>query len=193
MSMSDSEDSLLEAEYAKVVDEVIEQLPMKKTACTTWPKINHHKRVGGKQVLVHPFLSDDNDMDKIVVRHLIVDEPYLSKHGDVSRAWSDCANNINADDESGKGERIFFPPISSKTLKTRFDTYMKYAYHCKASVPFHSGCDDEEEPCEIQAGIEEMHEKYIAFMDGKEHKKVSVVAKKMTKMQLKSFVVPLWE
>jgi hypothetical protein len=94
MSLSDSEDSQLEAKYMKVVDEVIQQLPTKKTTRANWPKIDRHQRVGGKQVVVHPFLSADNDMDKIVVRHLIIDEPYLSKHGDVSKAWSDCANNI---------------------------------------------------------------------------------------------------
>ena len=178
--MSDSEDSLLEAEYAKIVEEVVEQLPgpTKKGARTLWPKIESHQRVGGKQVVVHPFLSADNLMDIIAVRHLIVDEPYLSKYGDVSKAWSDCANNINADDESGKGDRIFFPPITNKTLKNRFDAYMKFASTNKANVPFRSGCDDEEEPCEIQAGIEEMHEKYVAFMDEKESEKVTVVSKK---------------
>jgi hypothetical protein len=196
MSLSDSKDSELEAEYAKVVDEVIQQLPTKKTARANWPKIDRHQRVGGKQVVVHPFLSADNDtMDKIVICRLIIDEPYLSKHGDVSKAWSDCTTNINADDESGKGECIFFPPITSKMLKNRFDTYMKFASTSKASVPFHSGCDDEEEACEIQAGIEEMHEKYVAFMDVKENEKVSVVSKKRMKkmLLLKSSAVPLWE
>ena len=50
------------------------------------------------------------------------------------------------------------------------------------------------EASEIQAGIEEMHEKYVAFMDEKESEKVTVVSKKrLTKMLLKSFVAPLWE
>ena len=162
--MSDSEDSQLEAEYAKIVDKVVQQLPTKKIIRANWPKIDRHQRVGGKQVVVHPFLSDDNDMDKIVVRHLIVDEPYLSKHGDVSRAWSDCANNINADDESGKGERIFFPPLTSKMLKNCFDAYMKFASTSKASVPFHSGCDDEErserDPGRHRRNAREVHRFY---------------------------------
>ena len=53
--MSDSEDSLLEAEYAKVVEEVVGELPTKKIARTVWPKIKCYQRVGGKQVVVHPF------------------------------------------------------------------------------------------------------------------------------------------
>ena len=105
MSLSESEDSLLEAEYAKVVDEVVGQLPTKKIARTVWPKIERHQRVGGKQVVVHPFLSSSNEMDIMVVRHLIVDEPYLSKHGDVSKAWNDCVTNINAEDENALGDR----------------------------------------------------------------------------------------
>ena len=98
--MSDSEDSFLEAEYANVVIQVLDQQPTMKVAHTVWPKIQRHQCVGGKQVVVHPFLAPDNEMDTIVVRHLIIDEPYLSKHGDVSKAWSDCVSNINAEDES---------------------------------------------------------------------------------------------
>ena len=118
MSMSDSDDSQLEAGYAKVVDEVIQQLPTKKTTRTIWPKIERHQRVGGRQVLVHPFLSPSNEMDIMVVRHLIVDELYLSRHGDVSKAWNDCVNNINAEDENSLGDRLFFPPLTTKILKT---------------------------------------------------------------------------
>ena len=70
---------------------------------------------------------------------------------------------------------------------------MKFAATSKANVPFHSGCDDEEEACEIQAGIEEMHEKYVAFMDEKENEKSSAVSKKNNeKMLLTSSVVPPW-
>jgi hypothetical protein len=176
--MSDSKDSQLEAEYAKVVDQVIQALPTKKVARTIWPKIERHQRVGGKQFVVHSFLAADNDMDILAIRHLIVDEPYLSKHGDISKAWEDCVSNINAEDKSSPGDQIFFPPLTTKMLKTRFDAYMKFVAASKASVPFHSGCDDKEEACKIQAGIEEMHEKFVAFMDNKENKKSSAMSKK---------------
>ena len=83
--------------------------------------------------------------------------PTFPNFGDVSKAWSDCVNNINAEDDSAKGAHLFFPPLTVKMLKKRFDAYMKFASTSKASVPFHSGCDDEEEACEIQASIEEMH------------------------------------
>ena len=36
MSLSDSEDSQLEAEYAKIVDEVVQQLPTKKIVRANW-------------------------------------------------------------------------------------------------------------------------------------------------------------
>ena len=183
--MSDSEDSLLEAEYAIVVNEVLDQQPTKKvsTTHTVGPKIQRHQCVGGKQVVVHPFLSADNEMDKIVVCHLIIDEPYLSKHGEVSKAWSDCLNNINAENKSATGDHIFFPPLTSEMLKSCFDADIKFAAASKASVPFHSGCDDEEEACKIQAGIEEIHKKYVAFMDDKENKKSSTISKKNNEKQ----------
>ena len=76
-------------------------------------------------------------------------------------------SHINSEDKSSTGDRIFFPPLTSKMLKSCFDAYMKFAAKSKASVPFHLGCDDEEEACKILAGIEEMHEKFTAFMDDK--------------------------
>ena len=63
-------------------------------------------------------------------------------------------------------------------LKSRFDAYMKFAAANKRIVPFHSGCDDEEEACEILSGIEEMHEKFMSFNDEKENKKCSAFTKK---------------
>ena len=125
--MSDSEDSFLEAEYANVVNQVLEQQPITKVARTVWPKIQRHQRVGGKQVVVHPFLDPDNEMDIVIVRHLIIDEPYLSKHGDVSKAWSDCVSNINAEVESAKGAHLFFPPLTVKMLKKQPPTHRKLA------------------------------------------------------------------
>ena len=68
-------------------------------------------------------------------------------------------------------------------LKSCFDAYMKFATGSKASVPFHSGCDDEEEAWKIQAGIEEIHKKYVAFMDDKVNKKSSAVSKKNNEKQ----------
>jgi hypothetical protein len=35
-------------------------------------------------------------------------------------------------------------------------------------VLFNSGCDDEEEPCDIQIAIEEMHKKYTSFLETKD-------------------------
>jgi hypothetical protein len=90
---------------------------------------------------------------------------------------------INAEDEIGTGDCIFFPPLTLKMLKSRFDAYMKFAAASKASVPFHSGCDDEEEACKIQAGIEEIHEKYVEFMDDKENEKSNSITKKNNEKQ----------
>jgi hypothetical protein len=75
----------------RMSQQVLDQQTTKKVSATrtVWPKIQRHQRIGGKQVVVHPFLSADNEMDKIFVRHLIIDEPYLSKHGGISKAWSD--------------------------------------------------------------------------------------------------------
>ena len=70
---------------------------------------------------------------------------------------------------------------------------MKFAATSEANVPFHSGCDDEEEACEIQAGIEEMQEKFIAFMDDKENEKSNAISKKNEKHASASSVAPPWE
>lgn len=172
MSSSDTEDESLDAENAKVIEEVTNK---KKSRRAVWPRIIRHSKLGGKQIVSHPFLLDDNEIDKVVVRHLIVDEPFCSSHGVVSQAWKNCADNINKEIDSSV---YLFPSITFKTLKFRFDAYMKFAVSKKAAVPFNSGCDDEAEPGEIQQGIEEMHEKYSAFMDTKENDKQSALSNK---------------
>ena len=60
----------------------------------------------------------------------------------------------------------------------RFDAYMKFVAYKKTSVPFHSGCDDEEEPCDIQFAIEEMYEKYTSFLETKDSNKQNAASNK---------------
>jgi hypothetical protein len=177
---SDTEDDELDAEYGKIVDAVVDgEAPnKKKIARIVWPKIVRHttNKNGGKPMISHPFLADDNEMDKVVVAHLVHDEPYCAGHGAVVPAWKNCADHINKEMADSTGNPIFFPPLNSKTLKNRFESYMKFAASKKAATPFNSGCDDEEEPGEIEQGIEEMYEKYTSFMDEKENNKQSALS-----------------
>jgi hypothetical protein len=50
------------------------------------------------------------------------------------------------------------------------------------SVPFNSGCDNEEEPCDIQFAIEEMHEKYTSFLETKDSDKQNAASNKKKEM-----------
>jgi hypothetical protein len=157
--MSDSEDSLLDSAYKKLVDSssTIDADPKKKKAPAVmkWPRITHIKVMpDGKKIITHPFLSDDNNLfDKLVITHLVVNEPFLAAYGAVAQAWTTCAANMKKDlelDSTTKNSTaLSFPTINAKTIKTRFDAYMKFAASKKTAVPFNSGCDDEEEPCDL--------------------------------------------
>jgi hypothetical protein len=91
--MSDSEDSMLDSAYEKLVDgssTVGADLKKKKApaAVVKWSHINQIKVMqDGKKVVTHPFLSDDNVFDKLVITHLMVDEPFLAGYGAVAQAW----------------------------------------------------------------------------------------------------------
>ena len=57
----------------------------------------------------------------------------------------------------------------------------------KKAVPFNSGCDDEEEPCDIQFAIEEIYEKYTSFLETKDSDKqtaASIKKKEMTAAEI---------
>ena len=147
-----------------------------------WPHITHIKVMpDGKKTITHPFLSDNNNLfDKLVINHLVVDKPFLPAYGAVAQAWTTCAANMKKDLEldSNNSTAVSFPTINSKTIKTHFDAYMKFAADKKSSVPFHSGCDDEEEPCNIQLAIEEMHKKYTSFLETKDSNKQNAASNK---------------
>ena len=193
--MSDSEDSLLDSAYEKLVESssssstIGADIQKKKAFTTTivkWPRISLVKvNADGKKVFTHPFLSDDNVYDKVVITHLVVDEPFLAAYGAVAQAWKTCAANINKELELGMAETnagCSFPAINAKTIKTRFDAYMKFAADKKKAVPFNSGCDDEEEPCDIQFAIEEMYEKYTLFLETKDSDKQTAASIKKKEM-----------
>ena len=120
-------------------------------------------------------------MDKLVVRHLIIDEPFCSPHGAVQQAWAETAANLNKEVDQALGVAIFFPPVTSTMLKSRFNSYMKFAKENKAESPFNSGCNEEEEPGEVQQSIEEIHEQYMSFLATKDNDKNSTMASKMGK------------
>jgi hypothetical protein len=158
--MSDSEDSLLDSAYKKLVDSssTVDADPKKKKApaVVKWPHITHIKVMpDGKKIITHPFLSDDNNLfDKLVITHLVVDEPFLAAYGAIAQAWTTCSaanmkQDLELDSTTKNSTALSFPTINAKTIKTRFDAYMKFAASKKTAVPFNSGCDDEEEPCDL--------------------------------------------
>jgi hypothetical protein len=191
--MSDSEDSLLDSAYEKLIDgsSTIDADPKKKKKAPTvvkWPRITHIKVMpDGKKIITHPFLSDDNNLfDNLVITHLVVNEPFLAVYGAVAQAWTTCTANMKKDlelDSTTKNSTaLSFPTINTKTIKTHFDAYMKFAASKKIIVPFNSGCDDEEEPCDLQMAIEEMHEKYMSFLETKDSDKQNAASNKKKEM-----------
>jgi hypothetical protein len=159
------------------VDAPSAKAPKQKQARNTWPKIDKHEKKNGKQIISHPFLEDDNNMmDTVVVRNLLVETPFMASHGQAVKAWSDAAIIINRELCPKTGELIFFPPITGPMLKTRFDAYMKFVNENNKAVPFNTGGDDEASPGEIQQGIEDMHERYTSWLETKDKNKNNIIA-----------------
>jgi hypothetical protein len=133
--MSDSEESQLEAAYEKLSESSSSTVvadPKKKKAhvVVKWPRITQVKvNADGKTIYTHPFLSDDNVYDKLDITHLVVDKPFLAGYGAVAQAWKNSGANMikdleidSGDDDSGP---LTYPAITAKSIKIRFDAYMK--------------------------------------------------------------------
>jgi hypothetical protein len=89
---------------------------------------------------------------------------------------------LELDSSTKNSTALSFPTINSKMIKTRFDAYMKFAAYKNTSVPLHSGCDDEEELCNLQMAIEEMHENYTLFLETKDSNKQNAASNKKKEM-----------
>lgn len=145
----------------------------------TWPKTKKTiNKKDGKTVTVFPFLSDDNWQDKVLVRHLLAERPYVADFGGVGPSWVAVLKGVCAEIHPDTGSPIFIEGISKKTIQSRFNTYMSFVKWHRAQVSFHTGCDNEDPPTEIHDGLESMYDDWSSHMATNKEKRGAAAAKK---------------
>lgn len=140
-----------------------------------WPALK--KATGSGTHQVYPFLAPDNAMDRAYVRVLLVERPYKAQYGSGTEVWERCADSLRKQKDN-KQQPIFQAEITLKALKERFKKYISFVNEEQSAAPFRSGCDDEAEPEELIAGLEDLFEDYNSYLDAsKLHKNATTLQK----------------
>ncbi len=129
--------------------------------------------------VLHPFITKrENWMDTMLLRALMVEQPFDALYGKQGAAWKACAFTLSAAQDP-HGNLVYGPlGVGDKAIKKRFDEYIAYAKKTQGEVPFRSGCDDEDAPNEVQTLVEDLYEIYSAKLEDSKIASTSVAAKK---------------
>jgi hypothetical protein len=99
-------------------------------------------------------------MDVMLVRTLMVEQPFSASFGKTGLAWKEFAFGLSlAVDPDG---RLVYGPIgiSDKSAKKRFKELMAYVKKHQSEVPYQSGGDDQPPSTELESGLEDLYEIY---------------------------------
>jgi hypothetical protein len=128
----------------------------------------------GESKVSHPFLRTANNwMDQMLIRQLMVDQPFAAPFGKSGQAWKTCAEYVSQ--EFG----LFSQGVSDKAIKRRFDDLMASFVKAKdASIPFQSGCDDQPGPNSLVSALEDLYEIYTSVLSETKMTSAANAAKK---------------
>jgi hypothetical protein len=98
---------------------------------------------------------------------LIVTKPFATAKGKgVVEAWQAAVDEMNHQINKATNRNLSDPPIAVRTVHWRFDNAMKLIKEVCAAVPFHSGCDDEESPNNLQLLLEDLYQLKTSHEEG---------------------------
>ena len=149
-----------------------------KTRRLVWTKMKRTVSKDGQVRTIFPFLSDDNWQDKVFIRHLLCERPYVADHGGVTASWNAVVDGATKEIHPDNGQPIFAAGISQKAFRSRFTAYMEFVKWHQSKVPFHSGADDELPATEILEGLELIYEEWSSFNKIIKIKQEATTAKK---------------
>jgi hypothetical protein len=153
-----------------------ESTTMQKKQCNSLPVLKQTDQQGKT---TYPFLESPNDRDVTLFMILTVTKPFGTvKVKGVVEAWQAAVDEMNAQVNKTTNRELFDPPIAVRTVRWRFDNAMKLIKEICAAVPFHSGCDDKEEPNSLQLLLEDLYDLKTSLEDGVQGQKVRSVAQK---------------
>ena len=129
--------------------------------------------------VVHPFLTKrDNWMDIMLLRALIVEQPFDASYGKQGVAWKTCASTLSVA-EDPQGNLVYgVHGVGDKAIKKRFEDLMAYAKKSQSEVPFRSGCDNDDAPNELQTLLDDLSEIYSAKLEDGKLASTTAAAKK---------------
>jgi hypothetical protein len=134
----------------------------------------------GESKVTHPFLRNGNKnwMDQMLIRQLLVDQPFAAPFGKSGQAWKTCAEDVNKAQDP-EGNLVFGSQgVSDKAIKKRFDELMAFVKANDDSIPFQSGCDDEPGPNNLGTAMEDLYEVYTSVLSETKMASASNAAKK---------------
>jgi hypothetical protein len=96
-------------------------------------------------------------MDIRLTHQILADKPFEAPHGKTGEEWKKSAHFLSkAVDPDGKS--VFPNGIKPRQLKDRFNDLMAFMKKLESEVPMRSGCDDEDDPTDLQKTLEELLE-----------------------------------
>jgi hypothetical protein len=127
----------------------------------------------------YPFLESPDDRDITMFTILMVTKPFATAKGKgVVEAWQAAVDEMNCQINKATGCNLFDPPIAIRTVCCRFDNAMKLIKEACAAVPFHSGCNDEASPNNLQSLLESLYKLKNLHEEGQQGQKLSALAQK---------------
>ncbi len=96
----------------------------------------------------------------MLVRHLLVEEPFSASVGKSGSAWKDFVTALSGAEDPDGNQVYGTIGISDKAAKKRFEDLMEYVKKAQDDVPFQSGCDDQAPSTELEAGLDDLYELY---------------------------------
>jgi hypothetical protein len=134
----------------------------------------------GESKVSHPFLRTANNwMDQMLIRQLMVDQPFAAPFGKSGQAWKTCAEYVSQAQDP-EGNLVFGSQgVSDKqAIKRRFDDLMAFVKANDASIPFQSGCDDQPGPNNLVSALEDLYEIYTSVLSETKMTSAANAAKK---------------
>jgi hypothetical protein len=121
----------------------------------------------------------------MLVRQLLVDQPFAATFGQSGHAWKTCAQALSRARDP-EGLLVYGAAgVSDKSIKKRFEDLMMFVKKEENLVPFRSGSDNEPgagEQGELASALEDLYEIYSSVVSDREAAGASVATKKADDM-----------
>ena len=134
----------------------------------------------GEPTTVYPFLQFRQNWTYIMlVRQLMVDQPFAASFGQSGLAWKTCAQALSTVRDP-EGLLVYGTAgVSDKSIKKRFEDLMTFVKKQENLVPFRSGTDNEPSgEGELVSALEGLYEIYCDVVSDREAASASAAQKK---------------